>query len=54
MFEVIEIRRVQNGFVVSVDEAEYVFDAQRKVLKFIKDYTDSKSTKSNKQVLTED
>ena len=44
MFEVIEIRKVQNGFVVSVDEQEYVFDNQRKVIKFIKDFTDSKAS----------
>jgi hypothetical protein len=49
MFEVIEIRKVQNGFVISVDGQEYVFDAQRKVIKFIKDFTDSKASNKRSQ-----
>jgi len=48
MFESIEIRKVANGFVVTVtteeDTMEYVFDNSRKALKFIKDFTDAKTT----------
>lgn len=44
--ESLEIRKVNNGFVVSVtdenDTKEYVFDTYRKVLKFIKEYLDVK------------
>ena len=46
MFESIEIRKVKNGFVVIVNEtddtSEYVFDSYRRVLKFIKEYLDTK------------
>ena len=46
MFESLEIRKVQNGFVVTVtsDEGtqEYVYDTQRKALKFIKEMFDGK------------
>jgi hypothetical protein len=48
MFESMEIRRVQNGFVLSVqleDETmEYVFDTSRKAMKFMKDYLEAKSS----------
>ena len=41
MFERMEIRKVGNGFVLTVDseegEKDYVFDTQRKLFKFIKD-----------------
>lgn len=41
MFERLEIRKVANGFVLTVDtgedEKEYVFDTQRKLFSFIKD-----------------
>jgi len=45
--ESIEIRKVSNGFVVLVVDAEsetneFVFDTYRKVLKFIKEYLDVK------------
>jgi hypothetical protein len=48
MFESMEFRKVVNGFIVTVvDDAgtvEYVFDTQRKVLKFIKEQLEGKST----------
>jgi hypothetical protein len=47
MFEQIEVRSVENGFVVSVGkdgtDREYVFDTSRKVLRFIKDLIESKA-----------
>jgi len=43
-----EIRKVQNGFVLSIqfdDEVkEYVFDTSRKAMKFMKDYLEVKTT----------
>jgi hypothetical protein len=47
MFESIEIRKVKNGVIVTLrsdDDAdeEYVYDTDRKALKFIKDMLDSK------------
>jgi hypothetical protein len=48
MFESIEIRRVSNGFIVSLrledDEQEYVFDSSRRAMKFIKDYMEAKTS----------
>jgi len=48
MFESMEIRKVQNGFVLSIqfdDEVkEYVFDTSRKAMKFMKDYLEVKTT----------
>jgi hypothetical protein len=45
MFERMEIRKVANGFVLTVDstdgEKDYVFDTQRKLFKFIKDMMDA-------------
>lgn len=41
MLESIEIRRVKNGFVISVHtedgEEEFVFDTERKTFKFIRE-----------------
>ena len=41
MFESIEIRKVKNGVIVTLrtddEDAEYVYDTDRKALKFIKD-----------------
>jgi len=41
MFERMEIRKVANGFLLTVEseegEKDYVFDTQRKLFKFIKD-----------------
>jgi hypothetical protein len=48
MFESLEIRKVQNGFILTVnldDESnEYVFDSSRKAFKFMKDFIEAKST----------
>jgi hypothetical protein len=48
MFESIEIRKVQNGVIVTLrsdadDDKEYVYDTDRKAVKFVKDLLDSKS-----------
>jgi hypothetical protein len=47
MFESMEIRKVQNGFIVILnlddDTNEYVFDSSRKALKFMKDFIEAKS-----------
>jgi hypothetical protein len=46
MFESIEIRKVKNGFLLTLNtedgNEEYVFDSSRKALKFIKDYIEAK------------
>lgn len=48
MFESIEIRKVKNGVIVTLrtddEDAEYVYDTDRKALKFIKDLLESKSS----------
>ena len=48
MFESIEIRKVNNGVIVTLrteDDAdqEYVYDTDRKAIKFVKDLLESKS-----------
>jgi hypothetical protein len=52
MFESIEIRKVQNGVIVTLrtqdEDYEYVYDTDRKAIKFIKDQLDSKQNLSNK------
>ena len=46
MFESIEIRKVENGVIVTLrndeKDLEYVYDTDRKALKFIKDLLDVK------------
>lgn len=46
-FESIELRQVKNGIIVVLrtedDEQEYVFDTNRKALKFVKDLLEAKS-----------
>jgi hypothetical protein len=46
MFESIEVRKVENGFVVCVNTEdgikEYVYDTSRKALKVIKDLLELK------------
>jgi hypothetical protein len=53
MFESIEIRKVKNGIIVTLrtddEDAEYVYDTDRKALKFVKDMLDSKTSISEKQ-----
>ena len=48
MFESIEIRKVKNGVIVTLrtdedDDQEYVYDTDRKAIKFVKDLLDVKS-----------
>lgn len=46
MYDSIEIRKVKNGVIVTLrndeEDQEYVYDTDRKALKFIKDILDSK------------
>ena len=47
MFESIELKRVKNGFIVTLhnesgDADEFVFDTIRKAIKFIKDFAEAK------------
>lgn len=50
MFESIEIRKVKNGVIVTLrtddEDAEYVYDTDRKAIKFIKDMLESKGSVS--------
>jgi hypothetical protein len=48
LFESIEIRKVRNGIVVTLrseadDDQEYVYDSDRKAIKFVKDLLDAKN-----------
>lgn len=47
MYESIEIRKVKNGVIVTLrtddEDQEYVYDTDRKAIKFVKDMLDSKS-----------
>lgn len=48
MFESIEIRKVRNGVIVTLrseedEDQEYVYDTDRKAIKFVKDLLDTKS-----------
>jgi hypothetical protein len=47
MFDSIEIRTVQNGVIVVLrtedEDKEYVYDTDRKAIKFIKDLLDLKA-----------
>jgi hypothetical protein len=48
MFESIEIRKVKNGVIVTLrsddeEDQEYVYDTDRKAVKFVKDLLDVKS-----------
>jgi hypothetical protein len=52
MFESIELRKVENGIIVVLrdeenDEKEYVYDTDRKALKFIKELLETKGASSN-------
>jgi hypothetical protein len=46
MFESIEIRKAVNGVIVTIrsddEDNEYVYDTDRKALKFVKDLLDTK------------
>jgi hypothetical protein len=48
MFESIEIRKVKNGVIVTLrsdddEDQEYVYDTDRKAIKFVKDLLDLKA-----------
>ena len=48
MFESIEIRKVKNGVIVTLrtdedEDQEYVYDTDRKAIKFVKDLLEVKS-----------
>jgi hypothetical protein len=48
MYESIEIRKVKNGVIVTlksdeIDDQEYVYDTDRKAIKFVKDLLELKS-----------
>lgn len=48
MFDSIEIRKAKNGVIVTLrngddDDIEYVYDTDRKAIKFIKELLESKS-----------
>lgn len=49
MFESIEIRKVKNGVIVILrtedDDEEYVYDTDRKALKFVKDRLEGTTSK---------
>jgi len=49
MFESIEIRKVKNGVIVTLrtddEDQEYVYDTDRKALKFIKDLLETNTTR---------
>lgn len=53
MFESIEIRKVKNGVIVTLrtddEDAEYVWDTDRKAIKFVKDMLESKTIPSIKE-----
>jgi hypothetical protein len=46
-FDSIELRKVKNGVIVALrtadEDAEYIFDTNRKALKFIKDLLEGKA-----------
>lgn len=48
MFESIEIRKVKNGVIVTLrtddEDEEYVYDTDRKAVKFVKDLLESKGS----------
>lgn len=49
MLEGLEIRRVSNGFILTVhtedDDKEFVYDTERKLLRVVKQYLGEKVTK---------
>lgn len=48
MFEAIEIRKVKNGVIVTLrtsdEDEEYVWDTDRKAIKFVKDMLESQAS----------
>ena len=54
MYDSIEIRKVKNGVIVTLrnvddDDAEYVYDTDRKAIRFVKELLEKK-----KEVVSED
>ena len=53
MYESIEIRKVKNGVIVTLrtddEDQEYVYDTDRKAIKFVKDLLDSKSVINSRE-----
>lgn len=52
MYESIEIRKVKNGVIVTLrsdedEDQEYVYDSDRKAIKFVKELLDAKNKLSN-------
>ena len=47
LYEVIEIRKARNGVIVTLrsdeEDQEYVYDTDRKAIKFVKDLLESKT-----------
>jgi hypothetical protein len=50
-FDSIELRKVKNGVIVALrtdeEDSEYIFDTNRKALKFIKDLLELKPVATN-------
>ena len=53
MYESIEIRKVKNGVIVTLrtddEDQEYVYDTDRKAIKFVKDMLESKGIVNSKE-----
>lgn len=52
MYESIEIRKVKNGVIVTLrstedEDQEYVYDTDRKAVKFVKDLLESKDVQTS-------
>lgn len=52
LFESIEIRKVCNGVIVTLrsddaEDKEYVYDSDRKAIKFVKDLLETKSNETH-------
>lgn len=52
MYESIEIRKVRNGVIVTLrtedEDQEYVYDTDRKAIKFVKDMLETKNSQNLK------
>lgn len=52
MYESIEIRKVKNGVIVTLrtedEDQEYVYDTDRKAMKFVKDMLESKNNNTTR------
>lgn len=53
MYESIEIRKVKNGVIVTLrtddEDQEYVYDTDRKAMKFVKDMLETKGSVNVKE-----